>query len=88
MNKQLRQRAQQIANEHGNDAYSVAIALLEQLEVAESIVLGDMNKIKAEAVMEFACWLKSDKYLGKCTHNYVIEYVNKLENQNDLHEKH
>lgn len=38
-----RERAQQIADEHGNDAYSVALAMLEE-----------QNKIKAEAVSEVA----------------------------------
>lgn len=38
----IRERAQQIAESHGNDAYSVALAMLEE-----------QNEIKAEAVEQF-----------------------------------
>lgn len=83
-----RERAQQIASQHGNDAYSVALAILEE-----------QNKIEAEAVREAL-----DDYTGffleisdadnkeynrgvdEALYQFRIHlesYANKLENQND-----
>lgn len=82
-----RERAQQIADEHGNDAYSVALEMLE-----------GQNKIKAEAVREAL-----DDYTGffleisdadNKEYNRGVDdalyqfrvhlesYINQLENQN------
>lgn len=64
-----RDRVQQIADEHGNDAYSVALAMLEEL-----------NKIKAEAVREVAEMSFIDDAF---TYQMIKAHAKQLENQND-----
>lgn len=68
-----RDRAQQIADEHGNDAYSVALAMLER-----------EAKIKAEAFREVGEKLRYE-YEGHYSQwdieAFFDECANKLENQ-------
>lgn len=68
-----RERAQQIADEHGNDAYSVALAMLEE-----------QNKIKAEAVREAValCTLKTLDG-GICYSEGLLDCANQMDNKND-----
>lgn len=72
MNEQLRQRAQEIADEHSNDAYSVALAMLER-EI----------KIKADAFREVGEKLRYE-YEGYYSQGdieaFFDSYANKLEN--------
>ncbi|MGB2063577.1 MAG: hypothetical protein ACPHUL_00380 [Marinomonas gallaica] len=95
MNEQLRQRAQEIADEHGNDAYSVAFLLARQ--ESENRWLKQQwrkeidnfkrhkNKLKAEAVRESIIF--ADSYAeracdtGETWINRIYKYANKLENQ-------
>lgn len=43
MNEQLRQRAQEIADEHCNDAYSVALAMLEREAKLDNELESEIN---------------------------------------------
>lgn len=69
----IRERAQQIADEHNGDAYSVALAMLE-----------GQDKIKAEAVREAASKYKIKVFDGPDIYSEgLIDYANKLESKND-----
>lgn len=93
----VRQRAQQIADEHGNDAYSVALALLEESKVTQDRLSKanneisrlsikntiELNKIKADAVWEAIAECKHNGSDGQGWESDLEQHANKLENQNE-----
>lgn len=97
MNEQLRQRAQEIADEHGNDAYGVALAMLEESKVTQDRLdranreisrlslenTIELRRIKAEAVREAIEECRYNGSDGQGWESDLEQHANKLENQND-----
>lgn len=93
MNEQLRKRAQEIADENNNDAYSVALYLAVREKEIRGLKkqlhdeIASVKKIKAEAVREatrYATVQKKPNSKVRITSGLrLMQYAEMLENQND-----